>query len=328
MILKLFKQSYFAQIALLIGLAIIIWLPAFIKPHTVISSHSNLFTDFLFSQTLVSHPLPGILLGFVILLISAFLLAALFSNHQLTHSNSFLSGFLFVLFLSRTPDHLGFHPGLITLLLLLLGLKKLLDNFKSLRSYNLLLSASILFSLASLFTPSVLLLFPVIWISLILFQSFNWRSIPISLIGLITPYLFIASAYFWFDNGLLFMEQMESLLSQLVSLPEIPTGIEIAELTVSIALLSLASSFILPRIGSQVISIRKKTSFMYWFLGFSILISFFSTDILAREMVFAPFAAILGFYFSAVKRQFWADIFISLIFLLVLFQNYRILFYA
>ena len=328
MILKLFKQSYFAQIALLIGLATIIWLPAFIKPHTAISSHSNLFTDFLFSQTLISHPLPGIVLGFIVLLSSAFLLATIFSNHQLTHRNSFLSGFLFVLFLSRTPEHLGFHPALITLLLLLLGLKKLLDNFKSLRSYNLLLSASILFSLASLFTPSVLLLFPVIWISLIIFQSFNWRSIPISLIGLLSPYLFIASAYFWFDNGLLFMKQMEHLLTQLLSLPKMPTWLEIAELTISTALLFLASSLILPRIGNQVISIRKKTSFMYLFLGISILISFFSLDILAREIVIAPFAAILGFYFSAVKRQFWADVFISLVFLLVLFQNYRILFYA
>jgi hypothetical protein len=328
MILKLFKQSYFAQIALLIGLAFIIWLPAFIKPHPIIISNSNVFTNFMFSTNLFNIPLFGVIIAFLLLLTEAFLLAHTFSKHQLTHSNSFLTGFLFVLFLSRTPEHLGFHPALIALLLLILGLQKLLDNFKSLHNYNLLLSTSILFSLASLFIPSIILLFPVIWISLILFQSFNWRSIPISLIGLLTPYFFICAAYFWFDNGLLFLEQIENLTNTLLKLPEIPNGIEITELIVSAVLLVLASYYILPRIGNQVISIRKKTSFMFWFLGFSIIISFFSSDALSREIVFIPFAAILGFYFSAVKRQFWADIFISLIFLLILFQNYRILWNA
>lgn len=328
MILKLFKQSYFAQIALLIGLAFIIWIPAFIKPHPILISDSTIFTEFIFSISLFNLPLLGIILGFLLLLVEAFLLAYIFSKHQLTHSNSFLSGFLFMLFLSRTPEHLGFHPALLALLLVLLGLQKLLENFKSKRSLNLLLSASILFSLASLFVPSAILLFPVIWISLIFFQSFTWRSIPISLVGLIIPYFFIALAYFWFDDDLLFVEQIESVLNNLIKLPKIPNGIEITELIVSAALLTLSSAYILPRIGNQVISIRKKTSFMYWFLGFSILISFFTLDTLSREIVFIPFAAILGFYFSAVKQQFWADLFISLIFLIILFQNYQILWNA
>ena len=328
MILKLFKQSYFIQIASLIILSLIIWFPAFIEPPTVIISTSNPFTNFFFSQTLLSNSISAVFLGFLLLLFEAFMLSNIFSNHQLTYSNNFLSGFLFVLFLSRTPEHLGFNPALIALLLLTLGLKKLLENFKSIRAYNLLLSTSILFSLASLFIPSVILLFPIIWISLILFQSFNWRSIPISLIGLLTPYFFIAIAYFWLDNSLLFMEQMESLLSKLVELPRIPTGVEIIELSSFAALLFLASSYIFPRIGNQVISIRKKTSLIYWFLGFSILISFFTSDILSREIVFIPFTAILGHYFNVVKRQLWADIFISIIFILILFQNYQILWNA
>lgn len=124
------------------------------------------------------------------------------------------------------------------------------------------------------------------------------------------------------------LEQIESVLNNLIKLPKIPNGIEITELIVSAALLTLSSAYILPRIGNKVISIRKKTSFMYWFLGFSILISFFTLDTLSREIVFIPFAAILGFYFSAVKKQFWADLFISLIFLIILFQNYQILWNA
>ena len=328
MILRLFKLSYFAQIVLLFILALIIWLPVFIKPYPVLISETNILTSFLFAKPLFGIPLASIVLGFFLLISEAFLLSFLFSSHQLTHRNNFLSGFLFVLFLSRTPEHLGFHSGLIALLFLLLGLKKLLDNFKSSRSYNLLLSASFLFSLATLFIPSVLLLFPIIWISLILFQSINWRSIPISLIGLLIPYFFIALGYLWFDQSLLFIDQMKTLLSSLISLPRLLKTTELVEFIVSATLILLASSYILPRIGNQVISIRKKTGFMYWFLGFGIFISFFTPEIIAREIVFIPFAAILGFYFSAIKRQFWADIFISLIFIFVLVQNYRILFYA
>jgi len=328
MILRLFKKSYFAQIAILIILAIILWLPAILKPYPVLISESNTFTAFLFSQAPMNLALLGVLFGLILLLIEAFLLSSIFSAHKLTHRNNFLAGFLFVLFLSRTPEHLGLYPSLVALFFILLGLRELLDNFKSIRSYNLLLTASIWFSLASLFTPGVILLYPVIWISLILFQSFSWRSIPISLIGLLLPYFFIAIAYFWFDKSLLFLTQMENLLGTIISPINLPEANEFIEFFVSAIMLILASSFILPRIGSQVISIRKKTSFMYWFLGMSLMISFFNPDSSAREIVFIPFSAVLGFYFSSVKRQFWADVFLSIVFVFFLFQNYRILFYA
>lgn len=316
------------QISYLVSLALIIWLPAFIKPYPVIISNSNIFTDFLFSSSPFNQPLLSTLLGFSLLLFEAFLVSSIYSKHQLTHSNSFLSGFLFVLFLSRTPDHLSFHPALVALLLLILGLKKLLENFKATRSYNLLLSTSIFFSLASLFIPSVLLLFPVLWISLILFQSINWRSIPISIIGLLTPYFFIAIGYLWFDKSILFVSQIEALLKSLFVMPQMPINHEFIELFISATLLFFATSYIFPRIGSQVISIRKKTSFIFWFLGFSIIISFFNSNLESREIVFIPFAGVLAFYFGSLKKPFWADLFISLIFILILFQNYRILFYA
>jgi|GEM_PF-5454209 len=324
MLLKLFKQSYFAQIALLTGLAVIIWMPAFIRPQISFSPLSNPFTAFIFGHQTITFTI----VAFVFILFEAFLVSHLFSMHQLTHRNSFLSGFLFVLFLSRTPVHLGFHSASVALLFVLLGLFPLLNMFKPDRSLNSLLTASIMFSIASLFAPSAVYLFPIIWISLIIFQNFNWRSIPITIVGLVFPYLLIGSIAFLTDNSIPFTDQLCKQLSILFILPTLPKTSEFVELTLAAILLFLASSYILPRIGNQVISIRKKTSMMYVFLGASILISFFSSDISAREIVFIPFAGILGFYFSAVKKQFWADVFVSLIFLLTLFQNYRILFYA
>ena len=82
-------------------------------------------------------------------------------------------------------------------------------------------------------------------------------------------------------------------------------------------------------LSDVAVSTRIKTDIAFrWFLGLSILISFLNSDGFTREMVFIPFAAVLGFYFSSVKHKFWADVFISLIFVLILVQNYRILFYA
>jgi len=267
-------------------------------------------------------------MGFILIIFEAFLLSNLFSKHQLTHSNSFLSGFIFVLFLSRTPSHLGFHPALFALLLSLFSLKTIFENYKAIRSYNLLLTSSLMLSLASLFIPAVILLFPALWMSLLLFQSFSWRSIPISIIGFLIPYLFIASLYFWMDQSLLFIDHINGLIVNLLNIPQLPSTYEFFELFTSGILLLLATSFIIPRIGSKTISIRKKTSFMVWCIGLIIIVSFISTDTLSREIVFIPFAALLGFYFSSAKRQFWPDLFISLTFILILFQNYRILFYA
>lgn len=328
MLLKLFKQSYFAQIAFLFLLALLIWLPAFLKPYPLITSESNLFTRFLFKQAFLDTSLLSVGLGFGLLLALAFFLSFIFSSHSLTHRNSFLAGFLFVLFLSRSPGHLGLNPALISLLFLLLALKKLLENFKSARSYNLLFTASLLFSFASLFTPSVLLLFPIIWINLAIFQSFNWRSIPISLVGLLTPYFYIGIGYLMFDKSALFFELIEAIVISTIQIPKLPELHDTIELIVAALLLFIASTYTLSRIGNQVISIRKKTTFMFWFLGLSILLSFISIDSSSREIVFIPFSAILGYYFSVVNRQFWANLFISLILISILIQNYSILFHA
>lgn len=328
MILRIFKSSYIAQILFLISLTLILWLPTFLKPNPIAFTSSNVFTDFIFEIELLNNTSLSKIIGFLLLLTEAFILTFIFSKHQLTHRNSFLSGFLFVLFLSRTPNHLGLNPSLIALLLLLVSLYNMLESYKVSRPLNNLLSTSIIFSLAGFFVPAILYLFPIILLSQIIFQSFSWRSIPISLIGLFLPYLILGFAFFWFDKSAVFIEMLFKLLDNLIWKFKIPVTYELIELSVSIILLFLASAFILPRIGSQVISIRKKTSFMYWFLGISILISFFNTNNLSREIVFIPFAAILGFYLIAVKRKFWADLFISLVFLLIIFQNYKILFSA
>jgi len=328
MILTLFKKSYLIQIAFLIGFTLIIWLPGFIQPNALTDTELNIYSYPFFSNPLINNHFISKALGFLLLLTEAFMLSFLFSRHKLTHSNNFLTGFLFVLFQSRTPEHLYFHSAFLAILFLLLGLKMLLENFKSYRSYNLILTASVWFSLASLFIPSMVFLFPVIWISLILFQSFNWRSIPISLIGFFIPYVLIAFIYFWFDKNLLFIEHTKGIIYSLLSPLSLPKTKELIEFIVSAILILMASSFILPRIGNQVISIRKKTTFMYWLLGLSILISFYNTNSFTREIAYIPFAGILGFYFSSVKRPFWADLFITLIFVSILIQNYQILFHA
>lgn len=328
MILKLFKTTYIAQIVFLILLTIVLWLPAFIRPIPVVSLQFNQFTSFLFPESYLGLPVLSVFIAFILLLFEAFFLSYLFSVNELTHRNNFLAGFLFILFLSRSPEHLNFQPSQIALLFLILALRNILNNFKSTQSLNLLLTASFWISIASLFVPSVIFIYPALWISLILFQIFSWRSIPISLIGLIIPYFILFTAYVSVNEHLLFIDQIVRQAESLFSMPTMPKTNEIIELALSAILTFFSASYILSRVGKQVIHIRKKTSFIFWLLGISILVSILSTDVSAREIVFIPFAAILGYYFNALKRQFWADLFISLIFFLILFQNYKSLFYA
>lgn len=324
MILKLFRQNYFMQLTWLIVFSVLIWLPAFLSPQT-----TAIFT----SPFLKGYLIPGVsflnqFIAFILILAEAFLLTYLFSRHQLTHKNNFLPGFLFVLFSSRTPEHLQFLPSVLALPFILLGLYKLLDSFKSNFVNNYLLSTSIYFSIGSLFVPSVLLLFLFIWISLILFQSFEWRSIPITIIGLVIPYAFIAFYYFWFNHFGDFLTILIQQKEHFINRPQLPETQGIIEFFVAAILVFISGPYILQRVGNQVISIRKKTYAMYWLLGLSVLISVFNAELSSRELVFIPLSGILGFYFSSIKKTFWADLFVSSIFLGILVQNYRILFYA
>jgi hypothetical protein len=328
MLLKLFQQSFFKQIAFVAALSILLWLPGILSPLHSFHWNPLSFSYYLFPDSSNASPLLLSLLGFLLALSESFILAYLLTKHELATKNNFFTSFLFILFISRAPEYLSLLPIHFALLFVLMGTSQLLDNFNRGENNNYLLTASIYFSIASLFIPSVLLLFPLVWISLLLFQQFNWRSIPISIIGLITPYFFIFLIYFWLDLMSAYILHIQAIWSDFISLPNLPKPKEIIELSVYGSLLLFASNLVLSKLGSQVISIRKKMNFMYWLLGLGIILSFFNRDIAFREFIVLPFTAILGFYFSLLKKTFWFDLFLSLLFLSILIQNYIPLFHA
>ncbi len=328
MLLKLFRQSFFKQIVFLVALSSFLWLPGFLSPLHSIKWDPLSFSYYLFPDSSNASPLISGILGFLLVLSEGFMLAYLLTKHELAPKNNFFTGFLFILYISRAPEYLSLLPIHFALLFILLATSKLLDNFKSEENNSLLLTASIYFSIASLFIPSAVLLFPVIWISLLVFQQFNWRSIPISLIGLITPYFFIFLIYFWLNLNTAFIQHINTIWSNLIVIAQFPDTKEIIELLIYGSLLLFASNLVLSKLGNQVISIRKKMNFMYWLLGLGIILSFFNGDTAFREFIALPFTAILGFYFSLLKKTFWFDLFISLLFLFILIQNYSFLFRA
>jgi len=328
MLLKLFRQTFFKQIAFLVALSLLLWLPGFISPLHSIKWDPLSFSYYLFPNSTNSSPLISGILGFFLVLSEGFILAYLLTKHELAPKNNFFTSFLFILFISRAPEYLSLLPIHFGLLFILLGTTQLLDNFNRTENNSFLLTASIYFSIASLFIPSALLLFPVIWVSLLLFQQFNWRSIPISFIGLITPYFFIFFIYFWLDLDAAYIKHITTIRANLVSLPRLPNTKEIIELLIYGSLLLFASNLVLSKLGNQAISIRKKMSLMYWFLGLGIILPFFNNCTASREFISLPFAAILGFYFSLLKKTFWFELFLSLLFLAILIQNYIPLFRA
>ena len=63
-------------------------------------------------------------------------------------------------------------------------------------SYQTVFNCGLIVSTGALFYFPFLLVFPVIWVSLFVLRSFNWREWALSFVGLLVPILFVWSYYF------------------------------------------------------------------------------------------------------------------------------------
>jgi hypothetical protein len=195
-----FFKSAFPQQYIVIGfIGLLLWLRCFIDPRPMpppdgpVPLYDGLY--FLLS----GYPVLAALLGFMLTLTLAFWFSLILNRHELVQKNSSLSALVFVILLSFYPDQMTLNPVLIALLFLLLILHHLLISYKKPEHLDRFFAAGFFTAAGSLFYLPFLFWFGITIVSFILFRSGRWREWMSLLIGLATPYLYLAVYYFWLD---------------------------------------------------------------------------------------------------------------------------------
>ncbi len=313
MIIRFFKTSYFSRLLVLVLLILVFWLPKmFNHSGNIILINTSYVTFNPWLQLL------AIILFFFIMLFTN----EIGTKHRLSDRYSFLTAFFFILTGSASGFLTQLSPFLLATFFITLLYQKIFDFQNSTKIIITAFDAGLFLGLASLFFPPAILLVLFVWFALLIYQSDEWRAYVTTILGVLLPWFFVFSGYFWFNN---LSEALPAFL-QYFHLREISNpfaGNMDMAMFLLVTLTTITAAFsLLGRLSSLNISLRQHTLVSLWGLLFiSLMVLLFAVPTQALIITAMPAALILGSFFSRIKKLKWANL-IVLLWLLFIFINH------
>ncbi len=294
MLLKIFNgRNTSLQYSIIIAIGIIfLILPVYIAPN---NGFNPLYS--LVYKLLNGNPW-AIRITFGIIVISLLLLTQYYATfYGLFKRKHFQFLIIAPLFIFSSPWAWYLSPPLFSLLLMLIGVKKLFHLGDTEKVTAELSSSAIIFSISSLIYSIMFMNILLIIIALVVFRQFNVRHLFIVISSFILPYIYLFTWYFmtdelsikWFE----FINQFSSFSFM------IEFGSNWADY-IFIAIISILSIYtiltIIGNLRSKLIQIRGYTVFIIWALIMSVLLIFIAGQNTTFHYIIILF--LLSFIFS------------------------------
>ena len=307
MILKSLKNSHSYLIILFLLFSILFFIPSFFT-----SQFQDIENKFPFYSILL------LVISAILTFFHSIGLNNLIYDKDIIKKPNFVLAFVFLLLNTTFVTN---HKMMLISFVLLFFLNFLLQLYKQKQPFSIVFNAGILLSILSFYLPNILLLFPIILISTLIFRNINWRINTISILSLFVPYFFLWSYQIFTETELYFpvFEFNFKLFNFSIEELELHQKIWFSVLT----LVSLLSFFEIFRWMYKK-SIRSRESFtiiILYFL-FSVFIFLFSGKEETVILIVTPLSVIIGNYFVYHIKIRWSEF----IFFLFLFSSifYRI----
>ncbi|MCB0804290.1 MAG: hypothetical protein KDC05_00750 [Bacteroidales bacterium] len=327
MILKLFKQSYLLQYAMLFFLAILLWFPAFVNPPELEISNQPYISPLwhLVSGILAGYPMTGVVIAFLLTLTGALFINAILDKYDLVPKNTLIPAALYIIMMSHQPDYLQLHPETIAAFLMLIVLFSLFDIYTQHEAYNQVFNTGFLSGIASLFFfPSALFLL-FIYLTFFAYRLYTWREWFIALSGFLINWFFLASYYFLFDkitDAYISYSVFSIITSDISSfhLSDVVTNI-ISGLVV--VFFMYAASMLALHLQENVISVRKRFVSVFWFIFISLIMSLLFKDALLQGFRFLLVGIVIFVSWAILKskNRIWFEWFIWILILFIVGNN-------
>jgi hypothetical protein len=324
-ILYFFKKSFYGQIALVILFAILFSIPNFVQSNADFWVQNTLFFKISCLAPFLKINWIYQSVVFILVVLFAFYIKDIFTRHQLNHHLNFLPSLLFIALFNFTQPFQYQLIAILNLFLIAFTYSYLLQSFEDHNPNNNYFGAAILISLSSFLGYGNVFMITLVWISFFVFQNYNWRYLPITLIGLVTPYIFLFSYLFWYDFLFLAESEWKFIVSSFLTL-NIPKDLFYLIIFGLLSLFLLLSLMkIIPETAGKIISIRKKTSLTLWFLFIGLIAFFLGGQSSGSQLYLIPLVGVVGYYLRTIKkRKIFFDIVLTVFILLLLANKYHL----
>ena len=324
MFIRFFRSNQPVSVVVLAVFALLLWIPGFIHPAEIKLVGSTMPLFILVSNWLMNYKLLATLIALLLIILSGFILNYIINTHEILGKQSYMPALFYILLMSAFPALQTLHPCLFANIFLTLAIHQLFNTYRKDTAFSQIFNAGFLIAVASLFYLPAIMIFPLVWVALIVFRPFIWREWIIAFIGLIVPYIYLGVYYFWnemdfyFWNSVEFGSHLEMLHFKMKGSTYFLTS-----MILLITILSMGKLFM----GLKGSKLKAKNSLivLLWFLFFSTMGMFFVPDFSFNQgygeaFLVIPLSVFYANYFLGIKKIGWAE-FLFLIFLTAIIVN-------
>lgn len=324
MLKRLSKTGFLLQFIIFLAVGTILWFPAFVHPPPLVNIKLSGVLYLLFSGWISGNSIIAVSLAAFLVVAQAFMLHILLSSNDLVPRDSFIDGIIYLVCMSWNPSLLFFHPAIPAGLFILLALYMLMKMYGQSEPYQYVFTAAFSVSIASLIYLPALYFMIGLWISLLTFRIASWREWFITIIGLMVPFLYVISYYFWIGALQEGWQQIVAALRFQKSEGYTMTVAEIVFLVTAILMMAIATIATLNAIQDKLISIRRKTWVILDFTlaGLIGVILTFGSWKTGHFFLMMPLAFFLTYAAIAIKKSRINDLLVLLFILMAIVIHY------
>jgi hypothetical protein len=309
MIIRFFKSNNPLTFILLPLLALLLWITGFCWGQSVVVKYSMPLYEILIKPISSIH-FVGTLIAFILVVLEAFLLNYIVNENEILPKPSYLPALFYIVFMSSDNTLLMIYPLIVANLFILLAIYKLVSSYRKDSAFSNAFDAGILLSIATLFYIPCLVFLPILGIGFILFRPFNWREWLISFIGVLVPYTFVFTYYFWNDRSGYFgdVKLFFSGWHQHTALVLSKSFYFMFTVSVVILLFSFRKLFVGILDASQ--KNKKGIILLLWFSVLAMLSIFIAPSVSIRSFssLAIPVSIFCANYFLKIKKSWWAEL--------------------
>lgn len=327
MFIRLFKTQNPINLIILLILAIGIRLPYLFDLSPVpVFNYNEPFSTFIFGHytSFWENKIFNVLFTTGLYYSAGLWLNKIANDYNLIFKHTHLPSLLFVVITGIFPTFFTLDAAILIIFLQLWIFIRLFKLYKTSQATILTFDLGIIVSLASLiYFPAIAWLL-LVWLALLIFRPFNWREWTASIMGALTPYLFVAFFYFWtnrWDDFIILWQPLKNYWQINI----FPKNSDYLPLIPMVLILIVSFNKLRENFYKNVVQVRKAQQLLI----FSIIItagSFYikpSFSINHFILLAAPIAVFLSYYFLVAKRHWASEGLLLLMIISALFFQFK-----
>lgn len=324
MFISIFKNNQPVSIILLSIMMIVLWIPAFQQTAPIPYNNTMPLYEF-YARGVNNLPYFHNFMALILIVCEAILLNYILNKFEIMAKKTAMPAIFYCLLMSCCKPLTHFYPLLFSNFFILLALFKIGLSYRVDEAFSKIFDASFFIATASLFYFPSIIIYPLIWVTLIVIRPFIWREWVISLIGLVLPYLFVVVYYFWTDkvNFLLYDKIFFPSSDALLTLNNQRESF-VAVSILLILLLTLSVVTLLRGWPVNTILSRNFLVVLFWLLGLAILsysmAPVFNITYLAVAAI--PLAVFIANYFLMTRFKWISELIFILFIVAIVIENY------